>query len=45
MQWAVAEAASKIALSEAVGTEAPEAPPDVVDHFVVLFQLPLPPTQ
>ena len=37
--------ASKIALSDAVGTEAPEAPPDVSLHLVVEFQLPVPPTQ
>ena len=34
-----------MALSEAVGTEAPDAPPDVVLHLVVEFQLPDPPTQ
>jgi hypothetical protein len=32
-------------LSEDVGTDAPDAPPDVVDHFVVLFQDPEPETQ
>jgi hypothetical protein len=28
-----------------IGTVAPEAPPDEADHFVVLDQLPAPPTQ
>jgi hypothetical protein len=41
----VPDAVSKIALSEAVGTDAPEAPPEVADHFDVLFQLPELPTQ
>ena len=36
---------SNITLSDVVGTEAPEAPPEVVDHLEVLFQSPVPPTQ
>ena len=42
---AAPDAASKMALSTDVGTDAPDAPPDVADHLVVLFQLPDPPTQ
>jgi hypothetical protein len=37
------EAALNIARSALPGTEAPEAPPDVADQFVVLFQAPVPP--
>lgn len=44
--YAVAfDAALKIALSAAVGTVAPLAPPDVVDQWAVSDQLPVPPTQ
>jgi hypothetical protein len=41
------ELASKKTLSAAVGTEAPPAPPEEVDHLVVLVLLhvPVPPTQ
>jgi hypothetical protein len=41
------EFASKNTVSDAPGTLAPPAPPDVVDQFVVLveFQVPLPPRQ
>jgi hypothetical protein len=39
------ELASKIAKSAVVGTDAPEVPPDVVDHFVVDPHVPEPPTQ
>ena len=39
------ELASKIASSTDVGTDAPDAPPDEVDHLVVDDQLPAPPTQ
>lgn len=31
--------------SSEVGMTAPEAPPELVDHLVVLLQLPVPPTQ
>jgi hypothetical protein len=43
----VPELASNITSSATVGKEAPEAPPDVADQFVVkvLFQVPEPPTQ
>jgi len=37
------DAESKYASSEVVGTDAPLAPPDKVDQFVVLVQFPLPP--
>jgi hypothetical protein len=39
--------ASNVALSAVVGADAPPAPPDVADQFVVelLFQVPDPPTQ
>jgi uncharacterized membrane protein len=41
------ELASTITASEAVGTEAPPAPPEVADQFAVFvaFQVPLPPRQ
>jgi hypothetical protein len=41
------DAELKITSSAEVGAEAPPAPPDVADQFVVvrLFQVPLPPTQ
>jgi hypothetical protein len=41
------EAALMITLSAAVGTDAPAAPPDVADQFVVdeVFQVPVPPRQ
>lgn len=44
---ALNELASKIALSEDVGAEAPEEPPEEVLQFDVLalFQVPEPPTQ
>jgi hypothetical protein len=45
VKCAVPEFMSKITLSTDVGTEAPDAPPEVADHFVVLFQDPEPPTQ
>jgi hypothetical protein len=45
VKCAVPEFVSNITLSALVGTEAPEAPPDVADHFAVLLQVPLPPTQ
>jgi hypothetical protein len=41
----ISELALKIALSAAVGTDAPLAPPDEADQLVVLLQLPDPPTQ
>jgi hypothetical protein len=43
----VPELASKITASAAVGAEAPPAPPDVVDQFVVVVvsQVPAPPRQ
>lgn len=43
----VLELASKIALSEVVGADAPDDPPDDVDQCVVdeLSQVPVPPTQ
>ena len=43
----VPELESKIASSAVVGAEAPLAPPDVADQFVVLLasQVPVPPTQ
>jgi hypothetical protein len=41
----VPELVSIITLSELVGTEAPERPPEVPDHLLVLFQEPAPPTQ
>ena len=37
------EDASNKAASELPGTDAPEAPPEVVAQLVVLFQLPVPP--
>jgi hypothetical protein len=41
------EFASKMATSEVVGAEAPDAPPVVVDQLAVLvvFHVPAPPTQ
>lgn len=41
------DAALKITSSAAVGADAPPAPPEVADQFVVIpvFQVPLPPTQ
>lgn len=41
------DAESKITLSTDVGADAPLAPPDVADQFMVLevFQVPVPPTQ
>ena len=35
----------KVTLSFTPGTPAPPAPPDEVDHFVMSFQFPVPPTQ
>ena len=46
--YAVAfERVSKVTVSEEVGTEAPPAPPEVADQFVVVeaSQFPVPPTQ
>ena len=37
------EDASSAAVSAEPGTDAPEAPPEVADQLVVLFQLPVPP--
>ena len=37
------ELASNAAVSAEPGTEKPEAPPEVSDQLVVLFQLPVPP--
>jgi hypothetical protein len=39
------ELLSKITSSAEVGTEAPDAPPEEVDHREVDVQFPLPPTQ
>lgn len=41
----VLELASKMATSAVPGTDAPPAPPDVVDHLLVSDQLPSAPTQ
>jgi hypothetical protein len=52
--WAVSTVATALARPELalnitssveIGTDAPEAPPDVADHLAVLDQLPAPPTQ
>jgi hypothetical protein len=47
VQVPVPDRLSKITVSAATGAEAPLAPPDAVDQFVVLdeFQVPVPPTQ
>ena len=37
------EFAFSVAVSAEPGTDAPEAPPEVADQLVVLFQLPVPP--
>jgi energy-converting hydrogenase Eha subunit A len=39
------ELASNMTSSVEMGTDAPDTPPDVRDHLVVLDQLPAPPTQ
>jgi hypothetical protein len=42
---AVKDACVKNTLSFTPGTPAPPAPPEVVDHFAISLQLPVPPTQ
>jgi hypothetical protein len=42
---AVKDACVKNTLSFTLGTPAPPAPPDVVDHLLMSLQFPVPPTQ